>query len=164
MDKRTMGWAFVIFITSYSIFTATQYTHIAEKMAGMVWYKAIFLSMIMDLSYLIIVIGTIYFSRQKGIHFFKSLLISVLLIFCLDIVNTPKCVYTDDLASGCGENNVMTFTNPDYYFLKEMTTNGISYKASFVIYYMVLPSLLILLIVQLAGWVALQNRLDGMVR
>lgn len=163
MDKRALGWAFVVFIIIYSIFTATQYHRLAQSMANMEWYKAVLLSILLNLSYLIIIVGSVYFAHAKGGALFKSFIIAVLFVFCMDIVGFPHCIRADSLEAGCGSStNVMTVMDSDYHFLKAIVGIGVPYKIAFWIYYVGFPLVLVLIIVQIAGWVELTNRLRRM--
>jgi len=164
MDNKTKSYLFIIGVFLYAVFTTTQYHKIAQQMASMAWYNSLLLYIFLNLSYLFVIIGSIYFYKKRN-NALRGVGVGVFLVILMDVLSFPKCQWATNLVNGCGaSDSIMTITNSDFYILKALTELGISYKISFIFYYIVVPLILILLIIQIAGLMELNKRFKSMLR
>ena len=164
-NKEKTAWIIVIIIFLYSIYTALNYSSIALNMSSGTYWNAMMIYVFMNISYLAIIGGTIYFYRSKGLKGIATgLIVGLLLTAAFDTLSSPRCkINADSIEQGCGDG-ITSATNSDTYTLKAIMSIGISYKYSAIFYYIFLPSILLILAGWIGGVVELNRRLRSMVK
>jgi uncharacterized membrane protein (UPF0136 family) len=164
-NKEKTAWFVVAIIFIYSIYTALNYSSIALNMSSGTYWNAMMIYVFMNISYLAIIGGTIYFYKNNGLKgIVTGLIVGLLLTASFDILSSPRCkINADSIEQGCGDG-ITSATNSDTYTLKAVMNIGIPYKYSAMFYYIFLPSILLILAGWIGGVVELNRRFKSMLR
>ena len=135
VDKKTFSIGFVIAFVILSIYTYKNNDQISSTIAnggstGILWY---FLT---NPAYVLILFSVFYFNSDNLV--WRNVLGSFMIIIAADIVSYPRF-----LTSGIG-NEAALLASSDGIIMKRLLSEGFAYNTAFMIYYLILPIVLII--------------------
>ena len=141
MDKKTFSIGFIVFFVVLTIYLYNNNDRIAAIIsngsAGFLWY---FLS---NPAYVLLLLSISYFNQD--VTLWRNFLGSFMIIIAADIVSYPRF-----LTSGIGAE-IALLASSDGIIIKTLISYGFIYETAFMIYYLVLPIILIISALALLG-------------
>lgn len=143
MNVKTKSYIILGGFTLYVIISMIYYPKLVNMIITSGFLTGVLIYILTNPAYLLLVYGIIRYAKGSK---FKALLSSILLIFSLDMIASPRIMVNEILTTGSS-----TITNMGAIAIKAIANLGLPYKIAWFFYYAVFPILFFAVSMELLG-------------
>ena len=144
MERKTFSYLFVIYIVFLAWYLYSHNDSLAQMIIGG-GIQGTLIYLFSNPSNVLLVFGIVYFNNTVDTNVFKNVLGGIFIVLAADILNfsrfSPSGISTDQAL----------LASPDGIWITKFLEWGFSYQNAYVVYYVILPILLVLGALALLG-------------